>query len=187
MQNIHVSRYQTPSEYQGSVEPDDRSWIVFVDKNGEATFWRRFQTETEDGKTISCYADAELPTGLFVRDERSDEPEGTPERPEPATAPDALTFAVFPASELGQHSKHLTRRAHDERQIEPPPTDGFFAMLDQRKIACWGETEHEATTSLLNFVARLCVAGCLDHTGASKPGGNPRRYRAAFGPPPSSE
>ena len=41
MQNIHVKRYQSPNGYQGSIEPEDRSWIVFVDDAGKATFWRR--------------------------------------------------------------------------------------------------------------------------------------------------
>lgn len=41
MQNIHVRRYQSHENFQGSVEPEDRSWVVFVDKDGHATFWRR--------------------------------------------------------------------------------------------------------------------------------------------------
>lgn len=184
MQNIHVSRYQNIAGYLGSIAPEDRSWIVFVDKDGEATFWRRFQAETEDGKTVHCYADAELPTGLFVREEEGGAIEGgTPTGTEKSLERDSLTFKVFPAHELGQHNAHHTRREGDEGRFDKNPEDGFLAMLDQRKIACWGKTEHEATTSLINYVVRLCVAGCLDDTGSSKPGGNPRRYRAAFGKP----
>lgn len=43
MQNIHVRRYQQPAPggYQGTIEPEDRSWLVFIDKDGHATFWRR--------------------------------------------------------------------------------------------------------------------------------------------------
>ena len=41
MQNIHVRRYKDAHAFQGSVEPEDRSWVVFVDKDGHATFWRR--------------------------------------------------------------------------------------------------------------------------------------------------
>lgn len=49
MQNIHVRRYQTPSPggFQGSVEPEDRSWVIFIDKDGHATFWRRGQIEPD--------------------------------------------------------------------------------------------------------------------------------------------
>ena len=41
MQNIHVRRYKDAHNFQGSVEPEDRSWIVFIDKDGHATFWRK--------------------------------------------------------------------------------------------------------------------------------------------------
>lgn len=41
MQNIHVRRYKDAHNFQGSIEPEDRSWIVFIDKDGHATFWRK--------------------------------------------------------------------------------------------------------------------------------------------------
>ena len=36
MGNITVTRYPVPAEvgWQGYIEPDDRSWIVFVDNDG---------------------------------------------------------------------------------------------------------------------------------------------------------
>ena len=51
MQNIHVRRYQQPAPggYQGTVEPEDRSWIVFIDKDGHATFWRRGELDAPIG------------------------------------------------------------------------------------------------------------------------------------------
>ena len=64
----------------------------------------------------------------------------------------------------------------------PNRRDGFLAMLNCRNVGSWGVTEHEAIKNLLNYVAKLCVAGCLDHTG--KPmvtRGSDRRYKAAFG------
>jgi len=39
--NITVGRYDKPSEvgYQGWIEPEDRSWIAFVDGEGRAQFF----------------------------------------------------------------------------------------------------------------------------------------------------
>jgi len=36
MQNIHVKRYNAPKStgYLGSIEPDDRSWILFIPEDG---------------------------------------------------------------------------------------------------------------------------------------------------------
>lgn len=48
MQNIHVRRYQDSHAFQGSIEPEDRSWVIFVDKDGHATFWRRGELEITD-------------------------------------------------------------------------------------------------------------------------------------------
>lgn len=45
MQNVHVRRYPQSHPYQGTVEPEDRSWIIFIDNKGHATFWRRAQLE----------------------------------------------------------------------------------------------------------------------------------------------
>jgi hypothetical protein len=49
MQNIHVRRYKDAHAFQGSIEPEDRSWIVFIDKEGHATFWRRGERELPVG------------------------------------------------------------------------------------------------------------------------------------------
>jgi len=49
MQNIHVRRYKDAHNFQGSVEPEDRSWIVFIDKDGHATFWRKGELATPVG------------------------------------------------------------------------------------------------------------------------------------------
>lgn len=49
MQNIHVCRYKDSHAFQGSVEPEDRSWVIFIDKDGHATFWRRGELELPVG------------------------------------------------------------------------------------------------------------------------------------------
>jgi hypothetical protein len=49
MQNIHVRRYKDAHNFQGSVEPEDRSWIVFIDKDGHATFWRKGELDVPVG------------------------------------------------------------------------------------------------------------------------------------------
>ena len=49
MQNIHVRRYKDAHAFQGSIEPEDRSWVVFIDKDGHATFWRRGELELPVG------------------------------------------------------------------------------------------------------------------------------------------
>ena len=41
MQRIYVKRYVNAPNYQGMIEPEDRSWIVFIANDGEATLWRR--------------------------------------------------------------------------------------------------------------------------------------------------
>ncbi len=62
MQNIHVSRYSNPESvgYQGTVEPEDRSWIVFVKLDGSPSLWRRTESELGDGKTDGRYVNVAL-------------------------------------------------------------------------------------------------------------------------------
>lgn len=57
MQNIHVKRYaDNGHSYCGSIEPEDRSWIVFIDNEGNPSLWVEAETEDEDGQTIHGYA-----------------------------------------------------------------------------------------------------------------------------------
>jgi hypothetical protein len=59
MQNIKVGRYEKPVDYAGWIEPEDRSWIAFIDMRGRATFFlERDETgaivrRNEDGEIIS--------------------------------------------------------------------------------------------------------------------------------------
>jgi len=41
MQNIHVKRYKNPEAvgYQGWLEPEDLSWIAFIDLEGKPVFY----------------------------------------------------------------------------------------------------------------------------------------------------
>lgn len=59
MQNIHVKRYHgQPAGYSGTVEPEDRSWILFIELDGAAKLWVRQSVESSDGKTESEYVPA---------------------------------------------------------------------------------------------------------------------------------
>lgn len=55
--NIHVGRYTNPETrkyYQGWIEPDDRSWIAFIDADGKPQF---FLDRDPDGAVIETRAD----------------------------------------------------------------------------------------------------------------------------------
>jgi hypothetical protein len=62
MQNIHVRRYETPNQvhYQGWIEPEDRSWILFIEKDGTPQLYLEVEVEEEEGKTVRGYVPAEL-------------------------------------------------------------------------------------------------------------------------------
>lgn len=55
MQNIHVRRYDESNSYQGSIEPDDRSWVVFIDSAGKPSLWVRRGEQAADGQTQADY------------------------------------------------------------------------------------------------------------------------------------
>lgn len=46
MGNIHVHRYAPGGDYQGWIEPDDKSWIAFIDRDGRPTFFLHRDPET---------------------------------------------------------------------------------------------------------------------------------------------
>lgn len=153
MQNIQVKRYRPElKEWQGTISPEDGSWIVFVDGDGEPYFYRRVERYEEGEKTDEVYVDVEIPCGLPV-------PEGAG-----PTLPQAL--------------ESLESRPID--YTVEPDEEGFTARLNVRNVACHGKTEHEAVRELLNYVAQLCTAGSLDHTGVPSHG-NKRRYEYVYG------
>jgi len=39
MQNIKVGRYSQNDHWAGWIEPEDMSWIAFIDLEGKATFY----------------------------------------------------------------------------------------------------------------------------------------------------
>jgi hypothetical protein len=59
MQNIHVHRYDSPAYYTGWIMPEDRSWIVFIDQEGQATFWRRVEKSPSEGRVDHSYVNVE--------------------------------------------------------------------------------------------------------------------------------
>lgn len=185
MQNIHISRYADPIAvgFQGTVSPEDRSWIVFVANDGEATLWRRTSPHLPNppstGDTDTTYVDVELPTASTIKDGQFPQPvfEGR-------LGAGPLDFTLTPAKE--PFGDALTPADHQrEAEAHPEARSGFYATLNCRAISCWGETEHEAIRGLLNTVAQLCTAGSLDHTGAPMTGSK-RRYEAVYGKSPSS-
>lgn len=50
MQNIHVKRYQNaPMGYAGTIEPEDRSWCLFVPSDGEPQLFVRRELKDSAG------------------------------------------------------------------------------------------------------------------------------------------
>jgi hypothetical protein len=171
MNNIHVRRFLTPyCNVQGLVEPEDKSWLVSIDDKDEATFWRQCPVDDWTLPTEQHgYVDAELPGRGRLH------LEGVPvvqEALSVAHESHPLDFTVTPSESCA-----LTRES------DPP---GFWAMLNARDVACFGATEHEAIRALMNYVAQLCTAGCLDHTGRPMPAQARRRYDAVFPPVPQA-
>jgi hypothetical protein len=196
MQNIHVGRYKTPGTgYQGWIEPEDKSWLVFIDDKGLATFWRCCETTNEEGKTVRGYIDAELPISAGVKLPTENHDFQT-KKPESSKDLWPLDFEVTPM-EPGAEAENWPGLRLDSVPVEhvtdpqtgklvpvtEAPKKGFWATLNKRMIACFGETEHEAIRNLMNSVAQLCTAGCLDHTGNPAYGHHHRRYDAVFGGP----
>jgi hypothetical protein len=54
MQQIHVKRYSNPQAvgYEGSIEPEDRSWILFIPTGGAAPslFVQAAPSQSTDGE-----------------------------------------------------------------------------------------------------------------------------------------
>lgn len=177
MQNIHVQRYLHPGVgYQGTIEPEDRSWVVVVDKDGDATLWRRVQTSPLDGKVEHVYGDVELPSRTADH----------PLHPPSVLAPCAVDqgdnpfdFTVNPEREPKMDAIDPAGHARED-ELYPDRRDGFIARLNCRSVGAWGETEHEAIRALMYYIIKLCTAGSLDHTGGPVVG-NRRRYQAVFG------
>ena len=60
--NIHVNRYRESDHWHCSVAPEDRSWILFVPKDGDPTLMIEAECQDEDGRTLHGYvALTELP------------------------------------------------------------------------------------------------------------------------------
>lgn len=57
MQNIHVKRYSNPEAvgYQGTIEPEDRTWLLFLDLEGRPSLYLQAEGRDEDGKVVHDY------------------------------------------------------------------------------------------------------------------------------------
>src|SRR5688572_5819255 len=54
MQNIQVRRYARPDRvgYQGTIEPADSSWLLFIPNKGLPLLWAKVSVQEADGKTV---------------------------------------------------------------------------------------------------------------------------------------
>lgn len=59
MQNIHVRRYSRPKSvgWAGTIEPEDKSWIAFIDLEGRPKFYLNRDPET--GAVIEDFEEPE--------------------------------------------------------------------------------------------------------------------------------
>lgn len=167
-QHIHINRYPDPRAVGGwelTVTPEDGSFVLFVPTEGDALLYRRVATKTENGQTDNVYADVELPFSL--PQQQIHPMDGPPPVPkvEDGRPWNPLDFTIAPI------------------ELEDG-TMGFTAMLNCRAVAADGATEHEAIRNLMNYVAQLCTAGALDHTGEPRlvNPSSQRRYESVFGP-----
>lgn len=67
MQSIKVKRYKSPAVgFSGSIEPEDRSWVLFIASDGIPSLFRLAGSVDIDGVTEDAY----LPAGdpLFADD-----------------------------------------------------------------------------------------------------------------------
>jgi hypothetical protein len=158
MQNIHVKRYNSCQHMgQGTISPEDDSWLVAIDGDGVPHFYRRVVFETSAGKTESTYADVEVtPTEsslLGAKPELKDE----------------LDFRIVVDGHAPDFSK-------PQAVLPDNSPDGYVAYLNSRRVGTVGDTPHEALRGLMNYVAKMCAAGVLDHTGEHVPvtGSSPR-------------
>lgn len=178
-QHIHVSRYVDPKAvggWEATVEPADRSWVVFVPTEGEALFYRAvdvaLDNETPDAKTETCYADVEMPFSMPMQHLQHLGAPPPPMSPKKVDWPGPIDYTV------------TDQWANPDcpEDVKADPSIRFTALLNCRSIVCAGATEHEAVRALMNYVAQLCTAGCLDHTGEPRlVRTNKRRYQAVFG------
>jgi len=65
MQNVHVKRYTHPDThgYAGTIEPEDRSWVLFIPNSGKAPeLYVEVEVpeseDTPDGPTVKGYTPA---------------------------------------------------------------------------------------------------------------------------------
>lgn len=159
MQNIHVNRYQSPNSYQGCIEPEDRSWIVFVRNDGLATFWRRTEITVQSespgvsASTQHVYCDAEVP--LLRTDGDCLPPIETKDRPS-AGAAAPLDYTIHPAEGGFKCSAQCAQRLRVWR--DRARCSARAAELRRRAVHCWGTRPHRCPMCRQSAQARVCLA-----------------------------
>ena len=76
MQNIAVHRYANPETqriWQGYIEPDDKSWIAFVDAKGHVSL---FDDRDETGAIVSERDETGQPVTFYHEIDPELDPEG---------------------------------------------------------------------------------------------------------------
>jgi hypothetical protein len=58
MQSIHIGRYEQPNGFAGWVEPEDRSWVLFVATDGSATLYNCVGATTDGPDAERVYMPA---------------------------------------------------------------------------------------------------------------------------------
>lgn len=58
MQNIHIGRYSGETGYSGWVQPEDRTWILFIDDEGKPSLFVEVECQDEEGKVEHGYMPA---------------------------------------------------------------------------------------------------------------------------------
>jgi hypothetical protein len=56
--NIHIARYRESEHWHCSIEPEDRSWILFVPKEGDPTLMIEAECQDESGAWVHGYVAA---------------------------------------------------------------------------------------------------------------------------------
>jgi hypothetical protein len=167
-----------------AIEPEDRSWIVFVPSEGDALFYRRFEFRDEEGKIEHAYADVELPGSFPLEKEPQaymPAPVSTGQEPIDKEWPGPIDFHVEEGMEPCMDALSLADHAREE-ELFPNRRKGYYAFLNCRSVVAWGETPHQAVQSLLNYAVKLAAAGSLDHTGRGvRRTSSARRYEAVWG------
>jgi len=161
MQNIFIRRFPDDHKYAGCVVPEDRNWLVLIQHDGEAIFYRMGELRGSISSDRKFgYVDAEFSWKpcLLETDVAFDKIK-VPEQ-EIYTELTDWDFEVTPMREPKMDVLD-SRDAKLEDEKYPDRRNGFAASLVGRHCWSWGETEHEAIRRLMIISLRDCFRGIL--------------------------